>query len=179
MTVDARVFVFCRSRRGYGQKKDQEKEDRPYDDSCLHKPSFFERLVVKLLVSMGYGGSIVDAGQTIGRSGDDGIDGTIKEDKLGLDIVNIQAKKWENPVGRPDIQTFAGSLEGNRSKKGVFITTSKFTSDAQDYVKRIEKKIILIDGERLTQFMIDYGVGVTEETRYIINKIDEDFFNEE
>lgn len=142
-------------------------------------PSFFERLVVKLLVSMGYGGSIVDAGQTIGRSGDDGIDGTIKEDKLGLDIVNIQAKKWENPVGRPDIQTFAGSLEGNRSKKGVFITTSKFTSEAQDYVKRIEKKIILIDGERLTQFMIDYGVGVTEETRYIINKIDEDFFNEE
>jgi restriction system protein len=101
-------------------------------------PTFFEKLVVKLLVKLGYGGSIVDAGQAIGRSGDDGIDGIIKEDKLGLDVVNIQAKRWENrTVGRPEIQAFAGSLEGHRSKKGVFITTSKFTPDAQEYVKRI------------------------------------------
>jgi restriction system protein len=143
-------------------------------------PTFFEKLVVKLLVKLGYGGSIVDAGQAIGRSGDDGIDGIIKEDKLGLDVVNIQAKRWEKrTVGRPEIQAFAGSLEGQRSKKGVFITTSKFTSDAQDYVKRIEKKIVLIDGEQLTQLMIDNGVGVSEESRYIINKIDEDFFIDE
>lgn len=143
-------------------------------------PTFFEKLVVKLLVKLGYGGSMVDAGQAIGRSGDDGIDGIIKEDKLGLDVVNIQAKRWESrTVGRPEIQAFAGSLEGHRSKKGVFITTSKFTSDAQDYVKRIEKKIVLIDGEQLMQLMIDHGVGVSEESKYIINKIDEDFFIDE
>lgn len=143
-------------------------------------PSFFEKLVVKLLVKLGYGGSMIDAGQAIGRAGDDGIDGIIKEDKLGLDVVNIQAKRWDSkPVGRPEIQAFAGSLEGHRSKKGVFITTSKFTADALEYVKRIEKKIVLIDGEQLTNLMIDNGVGVSEESRYIINKIDEDFFIDE
>ena len=142
-------------------------------------PSFFEKLVVILLVKLGYGGSRIDAGQAIGKTGDDGIDGIIKEDKLGLDVVNIQAKRWERPVGRPEIQAFAGSLEGHRSKKGVFITTSKFTPDAEEYVKRIEKKIVLINGEQLTQFMIDNGVGVTEESQYIINKIDEDFFIDE
>lgn len=142
-------------------------------------PTFFEKLVVKLLVKLGYGGSMVDAGQAVGRSGDDGIDGIIKEDKLGLDVVNIQAKRWEKPVGRPDIQAFAGSLEGHRSKKGVFITTSKFTADAQDYIKRIEKRIVLIDGEQLMQLMIDNGVGVSEESKYIIKKIDEDFFIDE
>jgi len=134
---------------------------------------------VKLLVKLGYGGSIVDAGQAVGRSGDDVIDGIIKEDKLGLDVVNIQAKRWKVPVGRPDIQAFAGSLEGHRSKKGVFITTSKFTADAQEYVKRIEKRIVLIDGEQLMQLMIDNGVGVSEESKYILNKIDEDFFIDE
>jgi len=142
-------------------------------------PAFFEKLVVILLVKLGYGGSRLDAGQAIGRTGDDGIDGIIKEDKLGLDVVNIQAKRWEKSVGRPEIQAFAGSLEGHRSKKGVFITTSKFTPDAEEYVKRIEKKIVLIDGEQLTQFMIDNGVGVTEESQYIVNKIDEDFFIDE
>jgi restriction system protein len=142
-------------------------------------PSFFERLVVDLLLKLGYGGSRIDAGQAIGRTGDDGIDGIIKEDKLGLDVVHIQAKKWQNPVGRPDIQAFVGSLEGQRSRKGVFITTSKFTGDAQDYVKRIEKKIVLIDGEQLTQLMIDNGVGVSEESRYIVNRLDEDYFIEE
>jgi restriction system protein len=140
---------------------------------------FFERLVVDLLLKMGYGGSRLDAGQAIGRSGDDGIDGVIKEDKLGLDVVHIQAKKWQNPVGRPEIQAFVGSLEGQRSKKGVFITTSKFTAEARDYVKRIEKKVVLIDGEELTQLMIDNGVGVAEESRYIVNRLDEDYFIEE
>lgn len=142
-------------------------------------PSFFERLVVDLLLKLGYGGSRIDAGQAIGRTGDDGIDGVIKEDKLGLDVVHIQAKKWQNPVGRPEIQAFVGSLEGQRSRKGVFITTSKFTGDAQDYVKRIEKKIVLIDGEQLTQLMIDNGVGVAEEFRYVVNRLDEDYFIEE
>jgi restriction system protein len=142
-------------------------------------PSFFEILVVDVLVKLGYGGSRIDAGQAIGRTGDDGIDGVIKEDKLGLDVVHIQAKRWQNPVGRPDIQAFVGSLEGNRSRKGVFITTSKFTGDAQDYVKRIEKKIVLIDGEQLTQLMIDNGVGVAEESRYVVNRLDEDYFIEE
>ena len=142
-------------------------------------PSFFERLVVDLLLKLGYGGSRIDAGQAIGRTGDDGIDGVIKEDKLGLDVVHIQAKKWQNPVGRPEIQAFVGSLEGHRSRKGVFITTSKFTGDAQDYVKRIEKKIVLIDGEQLTQLMIDNGVGVAEESRYVVNRLDEDYFIEE
>ena len=142
-------------------------------------PAFFETLVVDLLLKLGYGGSRIDAGQAIGRTGDDGIDGVIKEDKLGLDVVHIQAKRWQNPVGRPDIQAFVGSLEGNRSRKGVFITTSKFTSDAQDYVKRIEKKIVLIDGEQLTQLMIDNSVGVAEESRYVVNRLDEDYFIEE
>jgi restriction system protein len=143
-------------------------------------PTFFEKLVIQLLVKLGYGGSNIEAGQAIGRSGDDGIDGIIKEDKLGLDVIHVQAKRWENKtVGRPDIQAFAGSLEGQRSKKGVFITTSKFTSDAKEYVRRIEKKIILIDGEHLVQLMIDNSVGVSEETKYIIYKIDEDFFIDE
>jgi restriction system protein len=142
-------------------------------------PLFFERLVVDLLLNLGYGGSRRDAGKAIGRTGDDGIDGVINEDKLGLDVVHIQAKRWQNPVGRPDIQNFVGSLEGQKSKKGVFITTSKFTTEAKEYIKRIEKKIVLIDGEQLSQLMIDNGVGVSEESRYIVNKLDEDYFIEE
>jgi len=142
-------------------------------------PVFFEKLVVDLLLNLGYGGSRRDAGKAIGRTGDDGIDGVINEDKLGLDVVHIQAKRWQNPVGRPDIQNFIGSLEGQKSKKGVFITTSKFTGEAKEYVKRIEKKIVLIDGEQLSQLMIDNGIGVSEESRYIINKLDEDYFIEE
>nr|WP_017552374.1 restriction endonuclease [Heyndrickxia coagulans] len=121
--------------------------------SC--SPEFFEKLVVDLLVAMGYGGTHADAGQAIGRTGDDGIDGIIKEDKLGLDVIYIQAKRWEGSVGRPVVQAFAGSLEGNRARKGVLITTSRFTEEAKDYVKRIEKKIVLIDGETLAELMID------------------------
>jgi restriction system protein len=142
-------------------------------------PKFFERLVVDLLVSMGYGGSRKDAGQAIGQSGDEGIDGIIKEDKLGLDVVYLQAKRWEATVGRPVVQAFAGSLEGQRARKGVLITTSQFSQDAKDYVSRIEKKIILIGGEELAQLMIDHGIGVTELRTYSVRKMDLDYFDEE
>ncbi len=129
-------------------------------------PRFFERLVVDLLVAMGYGGSRKDAGQAVGQSGDGGIDGIIKEDRLGLDVVYVQAKRWDGTVGRPVVQAFAGSLEGQRARKGVLITTSQFSQDARDYVSRIEKKIVLIDGEQLAQLMIDYGIGVAEVVSY-------------
>ena len=126
-------------------------------------PAFFERLVVELLVKMGYGGSIKDAGKAIGKSGDEGIDGTIKEDKLGLDIIYIQAKRWKpgNVVGRPELQKFVGALAGQGSKKGIFITTSNFTREVLEYAPRNETKIVLIDGEELTQLMIDYNLGCT------------------
>jgi len=142
-------------------------------------PEFFERLVVQLLVGMGYGGSFEDAGKAIGKSGDEGIDGIIKEDKLGLDVIYIQAKRWTNPVSRPDIQKFAGALLGKKAKKGVFITTSMFSESAIEYARNIENKIILIDGEQLTKYMIDNGVGVSEITSYKIKKIDLDYFTEE
>jgi len=142
-------------------------------------PQFFENLVVDLLVAMGYGGSHKDAGKAVGQSGDGGIDGIIKEDKLGLDVVYIQAKRWEGTVGRPVVQGFAGSLEGQRARKGVFITTSGFSQDAKDYVKQIEKKIVLIDGEQLAQHMIDFGVGVAEVSAYVVNRVDLDYFSEE
>jgi len=142
-------------------------------------PKFFEKLVVDLLVSMGYGGSRKDAGQAIGQSGDDGIDGIIKEDKLGLDVVYLQAKRWEATVGRPVVQAFAGSLEGQRARKGVLITTSQFSQEAKDYVSRIEKKIILLGGEELAQLMIDHGIGVAEVRTYSVRKMDLDYFEEE
>jgi len=142
-------------------------------------PRFFENLVVDLLVAMGYGGSKADAGQAVGRSGDGGIDGIIKEDKLGLDVVYVQAKRWEDTVGRPVVQAFAGSLEGQRARKGVLITTSQFSQDARDYVTRIEKKIVLIDGEQLAQLMIDHNIGVTEVASYVVKKADLDYFSEE
>ncbi len=142
-------------------------------------PAFFERLVVDLLVAMGYGGSRKDAGQAIGKSGDEGIDGIIKEDRLGLDAVYVQAKRWKNTVGRPDVQAFAGSLEGHRARKGVFITTSQFSGEARDYVGRIEKKIILIDGQQLADLAIEYKVGVAELTSYSVKRLDLDYFEEE
>ncbi len=142
-------------------------------------PKFFERLVVDLLVAIGYGGSRKDAGQAVGRCGDEGVDGIIKEDKLGLDVVYIQAKRWEATVGRPTVQEFAGSLEGHRARKGVLITTSRFSQDAKDYVGRIEKKIVLIDGEQLAQLMMDHGIGVTETASYSIKRIDSDYFEED
>lgn len=142
-------------------------------------PRFFERLVVRLLVAMGYGGSLADAGQAIGKSGDGGIDGIIKEDKLGLDIVCLQARRWANTVGRPFVQAFAGSMEGFRARKGVMITTSSFSREARDYVERTERKIILIEGERLAELMIDHDIGVTNTNTYALKKADLDFFVEE
>jgi len=145
--------------------------------SC--SPSFFERLVVEVIVKMGYGGTRQDAGKAIGKSGDGGIDGIIKEDKLGLDTIYIQAKRWENTVGRPEIQKFVGALTGQRAKKGLFISTSNFSSDAMDYVSRVDTKIVLIDGETLAQLMIDHNVGVSTIATYALKKIDSDYFTEE
>ncbi len=140
-------------------------------------PTFFERLVVELLVKMGYGGSRSDAGRAVGKSGDGGIDGIIKEDRLGLDVIYIQAKRWdENTVGRRDVQQFAGALQGQRASKGIFLTTSKFTNEAQEYVSKIGSKIVLIDGEQLAQLMIDHNVGVSLSTTYEIKRIDSDYF---
>jgi len=145
----------------------------------LCSPFFFEKLVVELLVKMGYGGSRTDAGKAIGKSGDEGIDGIIKEDKLGLDIIYIQAKRWESVVGRPEIQKFVGALAGQGAKKGIFITTSRFTIDARDYIPRNETKIVLIDGEHLANLLIDNDLGVSKQVVYEIKKIDLDFFEEE
>ena len=142
-------------------------------------PSFFERLVVELLVRMGYGGTLKDAGRAIGRSGDEGIDGIIKEDRLGLDVIYIQAKKWEGTVGRPEIQKFAGALQGFRAKKGIFITTSDFSKEAKEYASRIDSRIVLIDGETLWNLMIDFGLGVSTVASYEVKKIDNDYFDEE
>ncbi len=142
-------------------------------------PTFFEELVVKLLLAMGYGGAVDDAGQVVGKSGDGGIDGVIAEDPLGLDSIYIQAKRWESTVGRPVVQSFAGSLDGVRAKKGVMITTSNFSADAKEYVSQIEKKIVLIDGKQLAELMFDYGLGVSAVETYQIKKIDQDFFEEE
>jgi len=141
-------------------------------------PAFFERLVIDVLVKMGYGGSRKEAGKAIGRSGDEGIDGIINEDRLGLDVIYIQAKRWQAPIGRPEIQKFAGALQGHRANKGIFITTSAFTREAEDYVAKINSKIVLIDGEQLAQLMIDHNVGVTPVTSYETKKIDSDYFIE-
>lgn len=143
------------------------------------QPRFFELLVVDLLVAMGYGGSLKDAGEAVGQSGDGGVDGIIKEDKLGLDAIYLQAKRWENTVGRPVVQAFAGSLDGYRARKGVLITTSQFSPEAKDYVSRIEKKIVLIDGEELAKLMIDYGIGVATDAVYEIKRLDTDYFEGE
>ena len=145
--------------------------------SC--SPSFFERLVVDLLVKMGYGGSRKDAGQATRKTADGGIDGIIKEDRLGLDILYIQAKRWENTVGRPEIQKFAGALQGMRAKKGIFITTSDFSREAEDYIKNIDSKIVLIDGDLLANLMIDHNIGVYAFASYEVKRIDQDYFTED
>lgn len=141
-------------------------------------PSLFERLVVELLLKMGYGGSRQDAGRAIGRSGDEGIDGIIKEDRLGLDIIYIQAKRWEAGVGRPEVQKFAGALQGQRAKKGIMITTSTFSGEARDYVSKIDNKIVLIDGAQLADLMIDHNLGVSPMASYEVKKVDTDYFTE-
>jgi restriction system protein len=158
------------------------KKDLAYELLNLVKkssPRFFEKLVIDLLIKMGYGGSLNDAGKVIGKPGDGGIDGIIKEDKLGLDIIYIQAKRWENVVGSKEVRNFVGSLAGHHANKGVFITTSSFTREALDYVKTIPHKVVLIDGETLAQLMIENDVGVSKITSYDIKKIDSDYFAEE
>jgi restriction system protein len=142
-------------------------------------PQFFETVVVDLLLAMGYGGSRNDVVQAVGRSGDDGVDGIIKEDELGLDSIYVQAKRWDGSVSRPTVQAFAGSLEGQRARKGVFITTSTFTKEAHEYVSRIEKRIVLIDGERLAALMIEHGVGVATVRTFAVKRIDNDYFDTE
>jgi len=144
-----------------------------------YSPGFFEELVVDLLVEMGYGGSIKDAGKAIGKKGDEGIDGVIKEDRLGLDIIYIQAKKWENTIHRPQIQKFAGALQGKNAKKGIFITTSNFSKGAKEYAQKLNSKIVLINGDMLTKLMIKHSVGVSVDSTYEVKKIDLDYFYEE
>jgi len=141
-------------------------------------PAFFEKLVVELLVAMGYGGSRQDAGRTVAKAGDGGIDGVINEDRLGLDVIYIQAKRWDGTVGRPEIQKFAGALQGQRAKKGVFITTSDFTKDANDYAAMIDSRIVLVNSVRLCNLMIDHGIGVTNATSYEVKRLDSDYFEE-
>jgi restriction system protein len=141
-------------------------------------PTFFEKLVVELLVRMGYGGSRSDAGERIGQAGDGGVDGVIKEDRLGLEQIYIQAKRWQGTVGRPEIQKFVGALQGQRARKGVFITTSTYTAEAKDYAANIETKVVLIDGKLLSALMIDFDVGVAASASYVIKRVDSDYFDE-
>lgn len=142
-------------------------------------PVFFEQLVLDVLHGMGYGGRRRDAGERLGRTGDEGLDGVIREDKLGLDIIYVQAKRWDNTVGRPVIQAFVGALQGARASKGVLITTSTFSSDAQRYADSVSPRVILVDGRELAELMLDHDVGVSRSTQYEIKKIDEDYFAEE
>ncbi|HTO42018.1 MAG TPA: restriction endonuclease, partial [Rhizomicrobium sp.] len=143
-------------------------------------PAFFEQLIVDLLIAMGYGGSHINAATQLGRSGDGGVDGVINEDRLGLDRVYVQAKRYADAsVGRPDVQAFVGSLVGHGASKGVFVTTSTFSSQARDYVKHLTQRVILIDGERLTDLMIEHGVGVRVSRKIEFKRLDEDFFVEE
>lgn len=142
-----------------------------------NSPTFFEELVIDLLVQMGYGGSREDA-EAVGRSGDGGIDGIINEDRLGLDVVYVQAKRWEANVSRPELQKFAGALQGQRARKGIFITTSGFSRDAREYVNNIDSKIVLIDGRQLAEYMIDHNVGVSVVKSYELKRVDSDYFIE-
>ena len=144
--------------------------------SC--SPAFFEKLVVDLLTKMGYGGSRKDAGQALGKTGDGGIDGIIKEDKLGLDTIYIQEKKWENPVPVREIRDFAGALLSKKARKGIFITTSSFPKSAFAFVESIEHRTILIDGERLADLMFEFNVGLSKQSLYEVKKIDSDYFEE-
>ncbi|GAB3489977.1 restriction endonuclease [Curvibacter fontanus] len=142
-------------------------------------PAFFENLVIQLLLKMGYGGSRQEAGRAVGRSGDGGIDGILNEDRLGLDAIYLQAKRWDGSVGRPEIQKFVGALAGQRASKGVFITTSVFTQDAKEYAERSQYRVVLIDGARLSDLMIEHDLGVSVAATYQLKRIDSDFFDDE
>lgn len=164
----------------YGFSKIKEElisEIKGYLQNCSYR--FFERLVIDLLLAMGYGGSLQSAGSLTSVGADEGIDGVINEDKLGLDTIYVQAKRWQNPVGRPQVQGFAGALQGRKAKKGVFITTSIFTENAHEYANKIESKIVLIDGSKLAELMLEHNIGATIEKTYYIKKIDSDYFLEE
>jgi restriction system protein len=141
-------------------------------------PFRFEQVVLDLLVAMGYGGSRREAAEVTQKSGDAGIDGVINEDRLGLDVIYVQAKRWKNNVGREEIQNFVGALAGKKASKGVFITTSAFNENAREYAAGLHQKIILIDGRRLAELMIEHGIGVAEEHAYSVKKIDSDCFEE-
>jgi restriction system protein len=142
-------------------------------------PTGFEQLVVDLLTEMGYGGPQENAGLVVGRAGDEGIDGVIKEDRLGLETIYLQAKRWQSSVGRPEIQRFAGALQGQRARKGVFITSSYFSAEARAYANSIQTTIVLIDGSQLAELMVDHNVGVTTAKRLDIKRIDSDYFSVE
>lgn len=142
-------------------------------------PRFFENLVVELLVAMGYGGSHEDAASVVGQSGDGGIDGIIKEDRLGLESIYVQAKRWEANVGRPTIQQFAGALQGQRARKGILLTTSSFSKDAVEYARGLQNTIVLIDGRQLSELMIEFGIGVSDVETIKLKKLDEDYFADE
>ena len=150
------------------------------DKILLCNPFFFEKLVIDLLINLGYGGSKQEAGKAFQGTKDGGIDGTIYEDKLGLDLIHIQAKRWkkDSPVGRPEIQKFAGALQGKRVKKGIFIITSYFSKEAHEYVTNLDSKIILIDGDLLTEHMFESGTGVSTDSTYQVKKINEDYFDD-
>lgn len=141
-------------------------------------PKFFEHLVVDLLVAMGYGGSRIDAAQVVGKSGDGGIDGVIKEDRLGLDMVYVQAKRHDSDIGPGAIREFVGSLGEHKANKGVFITCGGFTSGAREAAAKAHSRIVLIDGEQLAEFMIDHGVGVADHKTYTVKKLDSDYFGD-
>jgi len=145
----------------------------------LSSPSRFEEIVVDLLVGMGYGGSRADAAQVLGKSRDEGIDGLINEDRLGLDVIYVQAKQWGNAVGRPEIQKFAGALSGQHARKGIFVTSSEFTKEARDFAAKIENKIILVDGRRMAELMIEHGIGVSTISTFAVKRVDSDYFEEE
>ena len=142
-------------------------------------PARFEQLIVELLLAMGYGDGRAEMGRAIGKSGDGGIDGVVNEDKLGLDAVYMQAKRYapDNTVGRPALQAFIGSMTGESATKGVFVTTSSFSREAQDYVRRVQQRVVLIDGARLARLMIDHGVGVRADKTYVLRSIDANFFD--
>jgi restriction system protein len=144
--------------------------------SCT--PRFFEHLVVDLLLKMGYGRAGGGSGERVGQAGDEGIDGIISEDRLGLEMVYLQAKRWEGTVGRPEIQKFVGALHGKRARKGVFITTGSFSADAAAYVQTIDPKVALVDGKQLAEYMIDFGLGVSLARAYEVKRIDTDYFDE-
>jgi len=164
----------------YGhQKLSENLSDEIIEQIMSCTPAFFERLVVELLVKMGYGGSLKEAASIVGKSGDGGIDGIIKEDKLGLDAIYIQAKRWDSVVGRPEIQKFVGALDGQKARKGIFITTSSFTKDAVEYAKGTTVKVVLIDGERLADLMMENNLGVSTVMTYEIKRVDSDYFDED